>query len=164
MKTLELITRFEEDGLRFYEAIAKHAQNPAMKELCTLLADNQKRHLNRMQHLRKRMETGTTDIPVRGVVAAFDEFRKVIKARDMNEALANDPDAFNHIHKAEGELIRCLEKGLDGEHVEENNRRFLKKLVEDERHHLEEIENIYEFKEAPRTYLAWGEFSNLRDL
>jgi len=37
-------------------------------------------------------------------------------------------------------------------------------FVEDEKRHLEEIEGIYEFVEAPRSYLEWGEFSNLHPL
>jgi hypothetical protein len=34
-------------------------------------------------------------------------------------------------------------------------------IAEEEKKHLNIIENIYSFVESPRTYLAWGEFSNL---
>ncbi len=37
-------------------------------------------------------------------------------------------------------------------------------LAEDEKEHLSIVENIYEFVEKPRTFLAWGEFSNLKEL
>jgi hypothetical protein len=39
----------------------------------------------------------------------------------------------------------------------------MRRIAEEERHHLEVMENIYDFVESPRTYLAWGEFSNLRE-
>jgi rubrerythrin len=37
-------------------------------------------------------------------------------------------------------------------------------LAAEERRHLNMVENIYDFVEAPRSFLAWGEFSNLREL
>ena len=37
-------------------------------------------------------------------------------------------------------------------------------LANDEKRHLERIEEIYDFVETPRCYLEWGEFSNLRSL
>jgi rubrerythrin len=36
--------------------------------------------------------------------------------------------------------------------------------AEKEREHLEMLEKIYFFVEEPRTYLEWGEFSNLKSL
>jgi hypothetical protein len=40
---------------------------------------------------------------------------------------------------------------------------LLRKLAEEEQLHLQVIENIYDFVESPRTYLAWGEFGTLRE-
>ena len=37
-------------------------------------------------------------------------------------------------------------------------------LAEEERRHLNVVEHIYDFVEAPRTFLAWREFSNLQEL
>jgi hypothetical protein len=36
-------------------------------------------------------------------------------------------------------------------------------IAEEERKQLNIVENIYSFVESPKTYLAWGEFSNLKE-
>jgi hypothetical protein len=41
--------------------------------------------------------------------------------------------------------------------------KILQMLADEERKHLEIMENIYDFVEAPKNYLAWGEFGNLKD-
>ena len=48
-------------------------------------------------------------------------------------------------------------------HIMLSNKQLLQ-LAEEERRHLEVVENIYAFMESPRTYLAWGEFANLEQL
>jgi rubrerythrin len=40
----------------------------------------------------------------------------------------------------------------------------LRRIAEEERRHLNIMENIFDFVESPKTFLAWGEFSNLNEL
>ena len=49
------------------------------------------------------------------------------------------------------------------EKMAEREPNVLWQLTAEERNHLEIVDNIYDFVEAPRSYLAWGEFSNLRE-
>jgi hypothetical protein len=36
-------------------------------------------------------------------------------------------------------------------------------IADDERKHLDIVKNIYTFVESPKNFLAWGEFSNLKE-
>jgi rubrerythrin len=65
--------------------------------------------------------------------------------------------------KAEEEVIVLLD-GMAKAEGEDNTRELLVLLAEEEKQHLSRMENIYEFVEAPRSYLEWGEFSNLHPL
>jgi rubrerythrin len=47
---------------------------------------------------------------------------------------------------------------------DEATRESLLMVAEEERRHLNIVEHIYDFVEAPKSYLASGEFSNLREL
>jgi hypothetical protein len=38
---------------------------------------------------------------------------------------------------------------------------LLAQVARDEEQHIAELENLYDFANAPNHYLAWGEFSNL---
>ncbi len=74
-----------------------------------------------------------------------------------------DPDGFYHVVKAEEENIRILE-GMAASEPSETASLLLQELADDERKHLEIMENIYDFVEKPHSYLECGEFSNLNQL
>jgi rubrerythrin len=75
----------------------------------------------------------------------------------------NDPDLYKFTVKEEEQEIKFYES-LAAKAQDEPTRKSLLMLAEEERKHLTTMENIYDFVEAPRNYLAWGEFSNRNDL
>jgi len=40
---------------------------------------------------------------------------------------------------------------------------LLQKIANEEKKHYNIMENLYDLVLAPQTYLAWGEFSNLKE-
>jgi rubrerythrin len=85
-----------------------------------------------------------------------------LEQRNPVDALKGDPDGFRHIVAEEEESIRFYEH-LATYAADEGVKRLLDKLVEQEKRHLNIVQNIFDFVESPRTYLAWGEFSNLQE-
>ncbi len=55
--------------------------------------------------------------------------------------------------KAEEDSIRFYEESA-GKENNKNVRKLLLKIADEEKEHLSIVENIYEFVEAPRTFLA----------
>jgi rubrerythrin len=76
--------------------------------------------------------------------------------------LKNDPDAYLLVVKEEekgiGFYVELAEQAKD-----EGVREILLMIAEEERKHLSIVENIYAFVESPKNFLAWGEFSNLKE-
>jgi rubrerythrin len=164
MDAIEFMARFEEDGLLFFETLGAESIDAERKELFELLADNQKRHLGSLEKLKENLhgiETDTTLVDRAGVVV--NGFRRTLYSHDIVKELKQDADAFDHIVKAEEEVIVLLD-GMAKAEGEQNTRELLALLAEEEKQHLSRMENIYEFVEAPRSYLEWGEFSNLHPL
>ena len=164
MNTFEFLGRFENDCLSFYRTLAAEATNPELMELYDLLADSRKRHLDLLGALKGtlRSEDLTSELTERAE-HVINGCRMALTARDFDKEMRNDSDAFGHVVNAEDEMIKLCEgmaKAEEGEQVKS----LLNWFVEDEKRHLEEIEGIYEFVEAPRCYLEWGEFSNLHPL
>jgi len=97
---------------------------------------------------------------------ALDEaacsFRPLLGKRELVSELRHDPDGYRHVVKEEEESIKFYEE-MAGKAEDEATRTFLMQLAEQEKRHLSIVENIYAFVESPRTYLAWGEFSNLKE-
>jgi len=164
MNAIDFMMRIEEDGLRLYEMLSREATDTERKEIFTLLADNQKRHLNTMIALKNGMRsTDTNEIEVPETNYLHNGFRRMMKSPDIMSALKNDPDGFGHVVTTEEGIIRVLE-GLATCEPQKDVCRVMQRMVSDEREHLSKIENIYDFIEAPHTYLEWGEFSNLHPL
>lgn len=72
------------------------------------------------------------------------------------------PDAYQRIVKEEEINVRFYED-LAKTTKDENTRKILLMIAEDERKHLSIVKNIYSFVESPKTFLASAEFSNLKN-
>lgn len=164
MNTLDFLARFENDCLSLYRTLAAKTASTELKELYGLLADTRTRHLNLLESLKKtvRHEDVESEYAERAA-RVTNGFRMALTARDLSTEMRNDHDAFTHVIKGEEEMIRLCE-GMAKTEAGEGVKALLNWFVTDEKRHLEEVEGIYEFMEAPHNYLVWGEFSNLRAL
>lgn len=163
MNVLEFMTKFERDCLNFYETLGSEAKDPELTELYSLLADTQKRHLARLEEILTTGKANVDTVLLDRVDSHEFGLGKLLFDHDQIRALNNDRDSFEHVVKAEEEVIRLFE-GMARAEQSEGTRKILTMLADGERKHLEEIEGIYEFVEKPDCYLEWGEFSNLKTL
>ena len=76
--------------------------------------------------------------------------------------LKGDSDGYRHVIKIAMAGIKLYEE-MAGKETNPAAAKVLLMLAEEERKHLEIMENIYDFVEAPKDFLAWGEFSNLKE-
>ncbi|HET6421167.1 MAG TPA: ferritin family protein [Geobacteraceae bacterium] len=161
MNVFDFAIKMEDDGGKFYEKLAAEADDPELKMIFSLLAEEELQHRNIFQSMKDGEDPAQADSRIMG--RAKSAFQKLLDKKDMSGILRSDPDAYLHSIKTEEEYIRLYEDMANREkspHVKE----LLLRIAEEERHHLKIMEHIYDFVESPRNFLAWGEFSNLRDL
>lgn len=164
MNAIDFIVQTEEDGLRLYETLAYETKDPELKEIFDLLADRQRNHLEVLETLKETVSPEDAESMLAERTGHLrNGFRRLLECKDIMHELKNDRDGFLHILKAEEETIGWLE-GMAKAESRMNTRVLLERMAADEKAHLATIENIYDFVEAPDTYLEWGEFSNLRPL
>ncbi len=161
MNVFDFAIKMEEDGRKFYAKLAAEAGDPELKTIFTLLAEEEQQHRNIFQMMKAGEDPVMADSRFMG--RAKSAFQKLLDKKDMSGILRSDPDGYLHSIRTEEEYIRLYEDMANREespHVKE----LLLRIAEEERHHLKIMEHIYDFVEAPRNFLAWGEFSNLREL
>jgi rubrerythrin len=160
MNVFEFAMENEEKSRKFYEKLAAAASTNELKTIFTLLADAEEEHYKHLADLKAGTDPKMAQSKV--LDRAKDHLGKIVGEAAPDTVLTEDRDGYTHAIKAEEESIRLYEELAD---KEQNGAAagILKRIAEEERHHLEVMENIYEFVEAPQTYLAWGEFSNLRE-
>ena len=160
MNVFDFAMEKEEESRVFYEKLAKAAGTGELKSIFSLLAESEREHHKHLAALKAGTDPAMAESVV--LTEARKQIGKIVGDAAPDTLLAEDQDGYGQAIKAEEESIRLYEE-LAGKEQNAAAARILKRLAKEERHHLEVMENIYEFVESPRTYLAWGEFGNLKD-
>lgn len=159
MDIIECAIKKEQEAKQWYEQLAGQVTTPELKELYTILAASEDEHFRALEGLRKE-EGGEVDfVALEGAACAF----KPLMARlDAATALKGDADGFRRILTEEDENVKFYEE-LAAHAGDKRTKKLLARLTAEEKRHRSIVENIFTFVESPRTYLAWGEFSNLAE-
>ncbi len=160
MNVFDFAIQMEEDGRKFYEKLAEEADEPELKTIFTLLAAEERKHRDVFMAMKNGEDPAKSDSEV--LDKAKSAFKKLLEKKDTLEILRKDPDGYRHSIKTEEDYIRLYEDMAKKE-KNEHAAKLLLQIAEEERHHLSIMENIFDFVESPKTYLAWGEFSNLKE-
>lgn len=83
--------------------------------------------------------------------------------REAIGGLKNVLDGYRYARRIEADSIRLYEDMAKKE-GNPDALRLIQKIVEEEQRHYTIMDNLCEFVQAPQNYLAWGEFSNLKEL
>lgn len=162
MDILDCTIKMKQETRAHYERLSGAVAEEELKRLFSLLAAAEDEYIGKLRELSDSMKT--TGAPA---LSAVDEsqcvFNPHIDPRHLAEALRNDPDAYRHVVQEEEETIEFFDH-LKNQAGSEQMKKICQALADREREHLTMLENIYFFVEEPRTYLEWGEFSNLKSL
>jgi rubrerythrin len=160
MNVFDFALKMEEDGRAYYQKLAAEANVPEFKTIFAMLADAEQEHHDAIKAMKKGVPAEQVDSKV--LEKAKNVFQKLLERKQTLASLKADPDGFKNAIRIAEEGIKLYEE-LAGKETNPVAAKVLLMLAEEERKHLEIMENIYEFAEAPHTFLAWGEFSNLKE-
>jgi len=160
MNIFDCAIRMEEDASTYYKKLAEKVNIPEIKNLLSILAAAEEEHRDALVKMRDKLALEKKGFAV--LKDAACAFRPLLEKRDIMKSLKDDPDAYKQVVKREEEDVRFYEE-LSGKASDEESRALLLKIADEERKHLSIVENIYAYVESPKTYLAWGEFSNLEE-
>lgn len=162
MNILECTIKMKKETRDHYGRLAEAVADAELKRLFSLLAAAEDEHIDKLVALQDEMKT--YDV---GDLNRLEEsvcvYSPHIDPRHLAEALRHDPDAYRHVVEEEEETIEFFDQ-LGEQAGSEELKRICRLQADKEREHLTMLENIYFFVEEPRTYLEWGEFSNLKSL
>jgi rubrerythrin len=161
MNVFDCAIKIEEEAKQYYEGLEAESRRPEMKHLFSMLAASEGELLDSLVSLRGKMPQDRAQLS--GLDGASCHFRPLLTQRELLEEAGSDPDLYRFTMREEEKEIKFYEE-LASMAGDEGTRQSLLLLAEEERRHLSVVENIYAFAEAPKNYLASGEFSNLREL
>lgn len=160
MNIFDCAIKMEEEAREYYENLATAVTVPELKNLFSMLAAAEHEHYDALVRMKENVDP--QNVRFRALEEAACVFKPLLAKRALIAELKDDPDAYRHALQKEEDGVRFYEE-LAAKAQDDATREVLLMIAGEERKHLNIVENIYSFVESPKTYLAWGEFSNLQE-
>ena len=161
MNVFDFALKMEEDGKKFYKKLAAESSEGELKTIFSILADAEEEHRKAIEAMKKSVAPANADSKV--LEKTRNVFEDLLQRKNVLDMLKGDPDGYRHAIQFAMTGIKLYEDMAKKESNPETAK-ILLMLAKEERKHLEIMENIYDFVEAPKDFLAWGEFSNIKGL
>jgi rubrerythrin len=160
MNVFDFAMQMELDGKEHYEKLAAGTSIMGLYNIFIMLSTDEQKHYDVIQS----MKTGSRGTMASSIV--LDEsknvFQGLIKDKAQIGGLRKDLDGYRYAMKVESDSVKFYEDMAKKEDAVEIVQLLLK-IANEEKKHYNIMENLYDFVLTPQNYLAWGEFSNLKE-
>jgi rubrerythrin len=160
MNLFDFAMKMEMDGKAYYEKLAAETPVAGLKNIFRSLAQDELKHYDTINAIKAGIKGEMADTAV--LQEAKNVFQDLTGDRNIVGSLKKDLDGYRHAMKIEAESVRLYEDAAGKETQADTSRLFLR-IAAEEKKHYNIMENLYDFVLAPQNYLAWAEFSNLKE-
>ncbi|HXE97792.1 MAG TPA: ferritin family protein [Dongiaceae bacterium] len=161
MNIFEFAMKMELDGKAYYEKLAAEAAVAGLKTIFVRLAADEQKHYDTILALKSGTSETMADTTV--LEDAKNLFADLMGDKNTVGSLKKSLDGYEHARKIEADSVRFYEDAA-GKESNPDTARLLLRIANEERKHYNIMDNLYDFTLAPQNFLAWGEFSNLKEL
>ena len=160
MNVFDFAMQMELDGKSHYEKLAAATSVMGLHNIFIILASDEQKHYDTIE----AMKAGGRGAMASSIVLdeAKNVFQGLIKDKGQVGGLRKDLEGYRYALKVESDSVKLYEDMAKKEDTIEIVQLLLK-IANEEKKHYNIMENLYDFVLAPQNYLAWGEFSNLKE-
>lgn len=161
MNVFDFAMKMESVGKAYYEKLAADTSDDGLKVIFTRLAADEQKHYETIQAIKAGTNPEMDDSTV--LEKAKNLFEVLMSDKDSAGTLKKSLDGYQHARKLEADSVKLYE---DMAKQEENPEtvQILLRIANEEKKHYNILDNLYDFSLVPQYFLAWGEFSNLKEL
>jgi len=160
MNIFDFAMKMELDGKEYYEKLAAETAVGGLKTIFTSLAADEQKHYETILAIKTGTDRIMTDSTV--LEKAKNLFAELTADKNIVDALKSSLDGYQHARKLEADSVRLYEDMAKKEDNPETVKLLLR-IANEEKKHFNILDNLYDFTLAPQNFLAWGEFSNLKE-
>ena len=161
MNIFEFAMKMELDGKAYYEKLAAETGVIGLKTIFSRLAVDEQKHYDTIKALKSGAARKMADSTI--LEEAKNLFTDLMRDKNIVGSLRSSLDGYEHARKIEAESVRFYEDAAQKE-GNPDTAKLLVRIAEEEKKHFNIMDNLYDFTLAPQYFLAWGEFSNLKEL
>jgi rubrerythrin len=161
MNIFDFAMKMELDGKAFYQKLAADTTDGGLKSIFSNLASDEQKHYEVILSIKSGTELKMTDSAV--LEEAKNIFELLMTDKNAPVVLKKSLDGYQHARKIEADSVKLYE---DMAKKEDNPEivQLLLRIANEEKKHFNILDNLCDFVLAPQYFLAWGEFSNLKEL
>lgn len=160
MNIFDFAMKMELDGKAYYQKLAAETADSGLQTIFTSLAADEQKHYDVVLALKTGTNLQMADSPV--LDRAKNVFAALLADKDIVNSLKKSLDGYQHARKLEADSVRLYEDMAKQESNPETVQLLLR-IAAEEQKHFNILDNLYEYILAPQNYLAWAEFSNLKE-
>ncbi len=161
MNIFDFAMKMELDGKAYYEKLAAETAVPGLKTIFTTLAADEQKHYDTIKAIKAGTSGAMADSTV--LKEAKNLFAALMGDKDTAGSLKKSLDGYEHARTIEAASVRFYEDAA-GKEANPETARLLLQIASEEKKHYNIMDNLYDFTLTPLNYLAWGEFSNLKEM
>ena len=160
MNIFDFALKMELDGKAYYEKLAAETTNAGLKSIFTGLAADEEKHYDIILAIKTGTDLKMADSTV--LEKAKNLFEELRADKDIGGILKKSLDGYQHARKIEADSVKLYE---DMAKKEDNpdTVQLLLRIANEEKKHFNILDNLYDYVLAPQNFLAWAEFSNLKE-
>lgn len=160
MNIFDFAMKMELDGKAYYEKLAADASDGGLKSIFSNLAADEQKHYEIIQSIKSGTKLTMADSTV--LEKAKNLFEQLMTDKSIAATLKKSLDGYQHARKIEADSVKFYEDMAKKEDNPETVQ-ILLRIANEEKKHFNILDNLYDYILAPQNYLAWGEFSNLKE-
>jgi rubrerythrin len=166
MNVFEFAMQMELDGKAFYEKHAREQQNPDLKQVLTMLAEEEQKHYNIFKKLNEGAGPST-------MVTGKSHSETLAQAKNIFVDLSNNTEhpAFTENEKAIWtEALKLEEKSEKfyrekaDQETEPDSKNLLNLIANEERNHIYLIDSVLTYMKFPETFSDTAQFKDFKSL
>lgn len=161
MNVFDFAMKMELDGKQYYEKLVSETDERGLKNIFTRLAADEQKHFDTIKAIKNGTSWSMADTTV--LDEAKNLFTELGKDKNIIGTLKRSLDGYLHARRIEADSVRFYEEMANKE-TNPQTVKLLQRIAEEEKKHYNIMDNLYDFALAPQNFLAWAEFSNLKEL
>lgn len=159
MNVYDFAMKMELDGKAYYEQLSAETPLTALQGVFRNMAADEQKHYEMVRNLKAGNVVEMADSTV------LEEAKNLFEGAGVGEAvggLKSALDGYTYARRIEADSIRFYEE-MAAKESNPDTLRLIMKIIEEEKKHYNIMDNLYDYILAPQNYLAWAEFSNLKE-
>jgi rubrerythrin len=161
MNVFDYAMKMELDGKAFYEKLAEETSQPALRSVFRSMADDEQKHFETFHALKAGTAGAMADSRI--LETTRNVFEEMTQDKSLAAMLKSTLDGYETARKVEADSVRFYED-MAAKETDPAKVQLILTIANEEKKHYNILDNLCDFTLAPQNYLAWGEFSNLKDL